>query len=95
MTKISFITLGIMIIIIILDLVPKVSNIIDRCQRKQKDIENGQNDSFTEENSDTVITNYSKPNFDFPNIQSERESRISNTGVNLDTIENEIEIKTF
>lgn len=92
MTKISFVTLGIMMIIFTFDL---ASYIINRCQRKQKDIKSEQKYSFAKEDSDIVITNFSKPNFDFPNIQSERDSRISNTGVNLDTIENEIEIKTF
>ena len=92
MTEISLITTGIMILTFIYDFVRYLKH---KQVKKQNNIIEKQIDTHIKKISNIKMSNYSKVNFDFPNLQSEDEIKISNTGVELGTIVEEIEIKKY
>lgn len=92
MTTISLFTTGIMILIFIYDFVRHLKH---KHITKQNKIIEKQIDNHIKKISSIKMSNYSKANFDFPNLQTVDEIKISNTGVELGTIAEEIEIKKF
>ena len=92
MTTISLVTTGIMILIFIYGFVRYLKH---KHTKKRNNIIEKQIDDHIKKISSIKMSNYTKVNFDFPNLQSEDEIKISNTGVELGTIAEEIEIKKF